>query len=88
MTNLIDDREQPDYAHPFTDMARRIDKNRDEGFAGAFVIAPPVGESIENLFLNNSADPIIFWTNLKTMAEQAIDDLSQKQQQSGFPRGF
>jgi len=82
MTNLIEDRPTQDHGAPFETMAARIRKNADEGFAGAFVVVAPDGESIENLFLNNTGDPVIFWTNLKTMAEMAIDEMTQKQKAS------
>lgn len=78
VTNLIEDRPTIDHGSPFETMAARIRKNADEGFAGAFVVVAPDGESIENLFLNNTGDPVIFWSNLKTIAEMTINDLENK----------
>lgn len=82
MTNLIEDRPQADHGQPFEEMAARIRKNADEGFAGAFVLVAPGGERIENLFLNNTSDQAIFWGNLKMIAEMAIDEVTRKQQAS------
>ena len=64
-------------------MADKIDLNHENGFAGAFVIAPPEGEPIELLLLNNQQSPAVFWSLLKTTAEMALVEIQENEKQQG-----
>ena len=65
---------------PFTAMAARIDLNKDQGFAGAFVIQPPGDDPpLSLLLLNNEPDPAVFWGTLSTYVQAALTRLAQPQ---------
>src|SRR5580704_7076810 len=76
---------------PFTAMAARIEHNADAIFGGAVVIVPPVngGDKIEYLSLNASADPVLFWSTVKSQIEMTLEKLTAKDQMAhtfGRPR--
>ncbi len=80
--------ETPDNAKPFTDMAARIDLNRDNKFGGAFVIVPP-GEGLEpmhTLILDGQQNAAAFWSMLQTTCQVALNELENvaRRQQGGF----
>jgi hypothetical protein len=75
-----------DLSQPFTDMAARINLNAEQGFGGAFVIVPPGDEPKPRvmLMLDNSENPAMFWSNLQTTAQIALQELqNEEQQQAG-----
>ena len=74
-----------DNATPFRAMADKIDLNRDNGFAGAFVIVGPNGEVEATLVLDNKANEAAFWSLISTKAQIAISEAeaNQQQQQGG-----
>lgn len=80
--------DRPTFSPPFADMAARIDHNRPEDFAGAFVIVPPSGAPIEVLSLDKSQDLAAFWSMVRVRIEQAWKMLEQQQAQGrqGWPR--
>jgi hypothetical protein len=69
-------------------MADTIEKNQDQTFGGVAVIIPPKdGPSIEILSLDNREDGMLFYSNIKTMAERAFEDLvaeEKKRQAYGY----
>ncbi len=66
----------------FRAMADSIDNNEGKPFGGAVVIIPPGGgDAIEMLVLDSREDALQFYTNIKTMAELAYNELLQKEQQ-------
>lgn len=79
-----------DYAATFRSVADKIDLNASNGFAGAFVIAPPGAEPKELLLLNNVSDPAMFWSLVKSTAEMAMMEIereeAQRQQSGGYGR--
>ena len=73
----------------FDQMAARIRLNADQGFGGAFVIAPPKsgGEAIETLLVDVRQDPVQFWTLLKSKCDVELDQLgAQAKSQQAFGR--
>lgn len=82
MTDLIETRPAADHGQPFEEMAARVRKNADEGFAGAFVVVSPDGENIQQLFLNNSQHPAMFWAALKSVAEIKINEIDMNEQRA------
>ena len=78
-----------DHAAPFRRVADKIDINRANGFAGAFVIVPPVGEPQDMLLLDSqeSANPVIFWSTLKTRVDIALAELDEAERRGGFNPG-
>jgi hypothetical protein len=79
---MSDERKPPDHHKPFEDMARRVVDNMSHGFGGAFVIVPPAdGTPIDALILDSRQDPVMFWANIKTIAEITIAELDEKQRQ-------
>lgn len=79
---MTEENEPVDHAAMFRSVATKIDTNKDNGFAGAFVIAPPDGEPLELLLLNNASSPAMFWSLVKSAAEMAIDQLAQDEHQA------
>lgn len=74
-------------SQPFTQMAERIEHNKEAQFGGAAVVISPDGAKIEFLMLDASSDPIQFWSTVKTRIEFVLDDLGQKARvQQGFGR--
>ena len=64
---------------PFKEMAERIEKNAEEGFAGAYVIVSPDGDGKEVLILNRKADAAQFWGLLKVTCDIALAEIAQQQ---------
>lgn len=78
-----------DNAAIFTDMAAQIERNKESGFGGAFVIVPPPvegGEPLSTLILDPKSDPASFWGVLKAKCEIALAELqeTQRRQQKGW----
>ena len=75
-------------AHAFREMADKIDLNSGNGFGGAFVISPPGSEAQTLLVLDNSQNPAIFWSLVKTRADIALAVIAdaERQGQNGFGR--
>lgn len=66
----------------FRAMAEAIDLNEGKPFGGAVVIIPPGDDAaIEMLVLDSREDGLQFFTNIKTMADVAYNNLLQKEQQ-------
>jgi len=67
-------------------MAERVDRNREEEFAGCIVIIPPAdrngqeGESIELLLIDPARDLANFWSTAKSKAAIAADEFVAQQQ--------
>lgn len=61
----------------FDQMAARIRLNAEQGFGGAFVIAPPQngGGAIETLLVDVRQDPVQFWTLLRSKCDVELDQL-------------
>lgn len=57
----------------FSEMAELIEKN--DKFSGAFVIVSPDGEVTTYFQVDNKNNEAVFWSNVKTMASMAIDEL-------------
>jgi hypothetical protein len=85
----MSDTPEPDHAAPFRRVADKIDTNRTNGFAGAFVIVPPVGEPQDMLLLDSreNANPVIFWSTLKTRVDIALAELDEAERRGGFNPG-
>ncbi len=79
---------QPDHAAPFRDLADKIELNRDNGFAGAFVITPPDGDTQVMLLLDNAGNSAVFWSILKTRADIALAEIDEANRtgRGGFGR--
>ena len=79
--------EMSEISDPFTEMARRIELNAEQGYGGAFVIVPP-GDEVKPrvmLMLNNAEDPAMFWGSLMTTCQMALREIQQEaEQNSGF----
>ena len=75
-----------DNSTAFRLMADRIDLNKGEGFAGAFVLMPPDGEAIQTLLLDNIGHAAVFWSMLKTQCLMALDEIDQKERMGKFGR--
>lgn len=73
-----------DQSEPFRRVAEKIEINKDNGFAGAFVIVPPEGEPQDMLLLDSSASPVIFWSTLKTRVDIALAELDEAERRGGF----
>jgi hypothetical protein len=74
-----------DRTAPFTDMAKRIELNADNGFSGAFVVVPP-GEDAQPrvmLVLDNVGNPGQFWGMLMAHCQMAIQELENENRQRG-----
>jgi hypothetical protein len=71
----------PDPAARFTDMARKITENANNGFSGAFVIIPPDGNAIDLLYLAGQTDAAVFWSTAKTMIEIEIGKIQDRDRQ-------
>lgn len=84
---ITDTPEPKDHAAPFRRVADKVETNRDNGFAGAFVIVPPDGEPQDLLLLDGNASPIIFWSTLKTRVDIALAELEQNERQGPFGNG-
>ena len=72
---------------PFSDMAVKIDHNKDAAFGGAFVIVPPegAGEVVETLILDRQSDAIQFWKILMEKAAATVTKLeNEARNQSAF----
>lgn len=78
MTNLIETPEKPDPSLTFDQMGARIRHNEQQGFGGAVVIQPPAngGDPIAFLVLDETQDPVQFWTLVKSKIDQTISELS------------
>jgi hypothetical protein len=70
----------PDHAAPFLEMAAKITTNRDNGFAGAFVIVGPGGEIEETLILDGKPNVSAFWSLIATKSQIAIAEAEANQQ--------
>jgi hypothetical protein len=78
----------PDHAAPFLAMAAKITTNRDNGFAGAFVIVGPGGEVEATLMLDEKANAAAFWSLISTKASIAIAEAEANQRQDAGGFGF
>ena len=83
---MSDAPEKPDNAAPFARMASKIKHNVSNGFAGAFVIVPPVGDPVEVLILEADANEAVIWGQIKARIEMKLADLedAQRRSQSGW----
>lgn len=81
MTNLIETPEKPDPSLTFDQMGARIRHNEQQGFGGAVVIYPPAngGAVVSFLILDETQDPVQFWTLVQSKAGQAIAELGETQ---------
>ena len=61
-------------------MAAKITTNRDNGFAGAFVIVGPGGEIEETLILDGKPNVSAFWSLIATKSQIAIAEAEANQQ--------
>jgi hypothetical protein len=78
-----------DNAAPFRTMAAKIDLNRDNGFAGAFVIVPPAQDGAGSepqaaLILDESHDEAVFWSMIMTKCQIALKDIEDRERQGQF----
>jgi hypothetical protein len=74
-------------AQAFSKMSELVAKNTGEKFGGAFVIVDPDGQQLESLALND-ATPGLFWGVLKSIVEQQISVIDDKERKirAGFGR--
>jgi hypothetical protein len=77
-----------DHAAAFRSMADKIDTNRNNGFAGAFVIVGPNGEVEATLILDGKPSEASFWALVSTKASIAIAEAEAQQQAQGGGFGF
>lgn len=77
-----------DHAAAFRAMAEKIDLNRDNGFAGAFVIVAPNGEVEATLMLDGKPNDASFWALITSKAQIAIAEAEANQQAQGGGFGF
>lgn len=79
-----------DIAARFRKMADRIEKNADEPFGGVYLICPPGEEvePIEMLKLDGKSDGAIFWGEISSKANEAVQELTNaaRNAQAGFGR--
>lgn len=68
-------------AEKFRAMAARIETNFGGSFGGAVVIAAPDGDATEMFILDSSQNTAMFWSNIKSIAEIKLAELSNKDQQ-------
>lgn len=84
---MNDEVAKPPLSEPFTRMAAAIDHNTASKFGGAVVIIPP-GEGsvpIEILMLDSGASAALFWSNMKTIVQMALDGVQiEERRQQGF----
>jgi hypothetical protein len=76
-----------DHASAFRRMADKIDTNRENGFAGAFVIVAPDGSAHSALLLDDAADAAMFWSTIKTRVDIAIGEIEANERQGASPYG-
>jgi hypothetical protein len=76
---VSDESPKIDMAEPFARMANKIRHNAEHGFAGAFVIMPPSGESIEVLILEPASNEAVIWGQIKARIEMRLADLEDQQ---------
>jgi len=81
VTNLIVERGVTDPSATFDQMAERIRHNADQGFGGAVVIQPPAqgGPVVAFMLLDETQDPVQFWTLVQSKAAAAIAELGDAQ---------
>lgn len=64
-------------------MAKRIEANAEDEFAGCFVVIPPqtqdgrTGDTLEILLIDPQRDPRNFWGTVKTKVEIAHHEFTQ-----------
>lgn len=74
-------------AEAFRNMAAAIERNAEGSFAGACVLVAPDGEIISMLFMDQSAEPALFWGTVKSKIQIALDKLERAEQGAmGFRR--
>lgn len=88
---MSDAPQKPDHAAPFDSMAAKVRHNAENGFAGAFVIVPPVSDMasdpVEVLFLDASPNPAAFWGQIKARIDIVLVEIEERQRrQQGFGR--
>lgn len=66
----------------FDDMGRKVRENIMNGFSGAVMICPPVGNPIEWLIVAGDRDAALFWSTLKTQVEIRIAELRHHEQRN------
>lgn len=75
---------------PFTQMASKIEMNRDNGFAGAYVIVDPEGNAVTSLSLQQTPNVALFWSTLKSEIEIILQQIGERERQTqsgwGAPR--
>jgi hypothetical protein len=76
---MSDQTPKPDMAEPFSRMATKIRHNDVADFAGAFVIVPPSGESIEVLILEPGTNEAVIWGQIKARIEMRLADIEDQQ---------
>lgn len=70
----------------FREIAEKIDKNDLSDFGGAFLLVPPEGQPLSNIFIG-SKDPVAFLALLKTKVETLMNEAEQREKQrQGFVR--
>lgn len=75
-------------ADRFRKMADRIEKNSEESFGGCIMIFPP-GEGVqpvEILKLDTKPDAAVFWGEVRSKADVAVAELTDKIRQGVFRR--
>lgn len=74
-------------ASVFQAMASRLLNISPADFGGAVVIVPKEGDPIEMLILDPRHDLAMFWANIMSKAQMALEELKEQEQMaSGFGR--
>lgn len=71
-------------ADRFRKMADRIEKNGEEPFGGCAMIFPPGDnvQPVEILKLDSNPDPSMFWGEIRSKADVAVAELTDKARQN------
>ncbi len=69
------------HAKPFYEMARLIADNVK--FSGALVLVSPTGETLSSLQIDSMCNEVVFWSYVKTLVLQKIEDLDGQMRKQG-----
>jgi hypothetical protein len=64
-------------------LADECDLNSYARFQGCFLVVPPEGDPKDLMLLSDTVTTVVFWANLKTMAEMAIREIDAENAHGG-----
>lgn len=73
---------------PFREMAERIDRNRPEEFAGAFMVVLRDGTQISGMLVDPDDNPAMLLSNAQVKLDLALKELEDRENQARGGRGF